>query len=77
MGTNKKPEEIISIYLIFCASGHFYCDVVKRKRPYCLECTKMRSPGIGMVLHWRPPDIHIFGTDPPLAERDILILWSP
>ena len=70
LGTDKKSEEIFkeSVYLIFCASGHFYCDVVKRKRLCCLECTKTRSPGIGIVLHWRPPDIHIFGTDPSLIK---------
>ena len=68
LGTNKKSEEIICIYLVFYAFGHFYCDVVKRKRPCCLECTKTRSPGIGTVLHWRPPDVHIFGTDPSLMK---------
>ena len=28
-------DTIMSFYLIFCAFGHFYCVVVKRKRP-CL-----------------------------------------
>ena len=27
-----------------------------------------RSPGIGTVLHWRPPDVHIFGADPSLIR---------
>ena len=35
-------------------------------------CTKTRSPGIGTVLHWRPPDIHIFGTDPSLVLGSVL-----
>ena len=29
--------------------------------------TKAWSPGISTVLHWRPPDVHIFGTDPSLV----------
>ena len=33
--TNKKSEEIISLYHVFRAFGHFYCDVVKRNHP-CL-----------------------------------------
>ena len=39
LGINEKSEEIIS-FLIFCASGHFYCHVVKKKCPCCLGCTK-------------------------------------
>ena len=35
LGTNKKSEEIISLYLIFCSFGDFYWNVVKRKHP-CL-----------------------------------------
>ena len=31
LGTNKKSEETVSFYLIFCAFGHFYWDVLKRK----------------------------------------------
>ena len=27
----------------------------------------MRNPGIGTVLHWRHPDVHIFHTDPSLV----------
>ena len=68
--TNKKSEEIISFYLIFRAFDHFYCDVVKRKCP-CLGFTKMRNPGIGTVLHWRPPDVHIFHTDPSLVNTKL------
>ena len=33
-------------------------------------CTKMRNPGIGTVLHWRPPDVHIFDTDSSLVPTD-------
>ena len=33
-----------------------------------LGCTKTRSPGIGMVLHWGRPDVHIFYTDPSLRS---------
>ena len=32
--------------------------------------TKMRSPIIGLVLHWRPPHVHIFHTDPSLINTD-------
>ena len=28
----------------------------------------MRSPEIGTILHWRPPDVHIFHTDPSLGK---------
>ena len=34
----------------------------------CLGCTKTQNPGIGTVLHWRPPDVHIFHTDPSLMH---------
>ena len=27
-----------------------------------------RIPGIGMVLHWQPPDVHISGTHPSLLQ---------
>ena len=55
--TNKKPEVIAHVYLIFCSFGDFNCDVVKRKHP--LGCTKMRSPRIGTILRWRPPVLFI------------------
>ena len=72
LGTNMNSEEIIQISLIFWAFGDFNCDVVKRRHPcLILGCTKMRSPGIGTVLHWRPLDVHIFGTDPSL----VIIVW--
>ena len=50
LGISLKSKEIIHIYFIFCALGDFYCDVVNRKRPCSLGCTKTRSPGIGTVL---------------------------
>ena len=28
------------------------------------EVLKTHSPRIGAVLHWRPPDVHIFHIDP-------------
>ena len=28
-----------------------------------MGCTKTRSTEISMVLHWQPPNVHIFGTD--------------
>ena len=31
-------------------------------------CTKTQSPKIGTVLHWQPPDVHIFHTDPSLVQ---------
>ena len=34
-----------------------------------LGSTETQSPGISTVLHWQPPDIHIFGTDPSLVEN--------
>ena len=29
---------------------------------FFFRCTKAQSPEIGTVLHWRPPDVHIFHT---------------
>ena len=40
-----------------------------------LGCTKTRRPGIGTVLHWRPPDVHIFGTDPSLVKTLSKLLY--
>ena len=34
-----------------------------------LGCTKMWSPEIRMVLHWRPPDVSIFHTDPSIMRN--------
>ena len=31
------------------------------------------SLGIGTVFHWRPPDVHIFGTDSSLAITNVEI----
>ena len=58
LGRNQNSEQIEHVYLIFCAFGYFYCDVFK------MGCTKIQSPRIGTVLQWRPPNVHIFGTDP-------------
>ena len=66
LGINKKSEDIITFYLIFHVFGHFYCDVIKRKHSCLFGYTKTRSPGIGTVLLWQPPDVHIFHTDPSL-----------
>ena len=33
-----------------------------------LRCSKMQSPEIDTVLHWRPPVVHIFHTDPFLVK---------
>ena len=60
-----KSEEIIIFFVpYFCAFMDFYCKVVKRKHPCLLGCVKMRSPEMGTFLHWQPPDVHIFHTDP-------------
>ena len=34
----------------------------------------MRNSGIGMVLHWRPPDVYIFDTDPSPMETKTFVL---
>ena len=31
---------------------------------------------IGMVLHWRPPSIHIFGTEPILMTCSVISLLT-
>ena len=43
-------------------------------------CTEMRSPGIGMVLHLQPDDLHIVYTNPKLfyciqSGEKIIIFW--
>ena len=65
---NQKYEDILSFYCIFRAFGSFYCDVVILNVHVCLGRTKTRSPEFGTVLHWRPPDVHIFHTDPSLVH---------
>ena len=40
-----------------------------------MGCTKMQSPGIDMVLHWPPPDVPIFGTDPSLLTTNMKKLY--
>ena len=46
----------------------FWFHEVHFLRVACLigECTKTRNPGIGAVLHWRCPHLHIFYTNPCL-----------
>ena len=69
---NQKYEDIICFYCIFRAFGSFYYDVVMIPNVHvCLGCTKTRSPEFGMVLHWRPPDVHIFHTDPSLVKTSL------
>ena len=72
----QKSEGILHFYLIFCVFIDFYCDFVKRKVHVCLGCTKTRNPGIGTVLHWRPPDVEIFGTDPSLVVIQSEVNWK-
>ena len=38
-----------------------------------LGCTQMWSPEVSTVLHWQPPDVHIFGSDPSLDFRLVLM----
>ena len=66
--TNKNSEEILHFYLIFCVIIDFYCNVVNKNVHVWLGCTNTQNPGISTVLHWRTPDVHIFGTDPYLIK---------
>ena len=77
---NQKYEDILPFYCIFRAFGSFYCDIVILNVHVCLGRTKTRSPEFGTVLHWRPPDVHIFHTDPSLfiirlISFIILLFW--
>ena len=64
--TNWKSEETVGISLISGAFlGTFIAMSLRGGVHVWLGCTK--SPGIGTVLYWRPPDVHIFGTDPFLV----------
>ena len=65
---NKKYEDIICFYLKFCAFMSFYCDVVEEMSMFVWDVLKSLSPEFGTVLHWRPPDVHIFPTDPSLVK---------
>ena len=38
---------------------------------FWLGCTKTQSPKIGAILHWRPPDVHIFHIDPSLEITNL------
>ena len=46
--------------------GTFIATLLTENIHVWLECTKMLSPEIGTVLHWRPTDVHIFDTDPSI-----------
>ena len=46
----------------------FFCNFDEMKRPCLFGGTKAWSPGIGMVLHWQSPDVHIFNTDPSIFK---------
>ena len=72
--TSQKSEEILHFYLIFCVFMDFYCDVFKRNVHVWLGCTKTRNAGIGTVLHLRPPDVQIFGSDPSLPIMAYIFL---
>ena len=41
-----------------------------------LGCTKTWGPKISTVLHWRPPSVHIFYTDPSLVYIAELIILT-
>ena len=67
LGTNKKSEENVRISLTFCVFWDFFIVMSLSGNVHVwLGCTKMRCPEIDTVLHWRPPDIHMFHTDPSL-----------
>ena len=70
LGINKKPEEI-NVHLIFCAFGHFYYDVVKRKHPCCLGVLKC---GVPELVRFCIDNLlmYTFGTDPSLISLYIL-----
>ena len=63
LGTNQKSEEIISFYLV----ATFIVMLLRGNVHVCLGCTKTWRPRISTVLHWGPPDVHMFGDDPSLV----------
>ena len=36
----------------------------------------VQKPGIGTVLHWRSPDVHIFDTDPSLVYTKLELMFA-
>ena len=67
LGTNLKSEEILHVYLIFCALKTFIAMLFRGNVHVWLGCTKTRRPKSSTALHWRPPDVQRFGTDPSLV----------
>ena len=49
----------------FVHLGTFIAMLLTGNLHIWMGSTKMRSPEIGTVLHWRPSDVDIFHTDPP------------
>ena len=54
-------------YPIFLCICGLYCDDFERKLSCLIGCTKRQSPRIITVLHCRPPNGHIFYTDPSVV----------
>ena len=65
--TNQKSEKK------YTYSSHTFIAMSFRGNVHVwLGCTKSQSPGINTVLHWRPPNVHIFGSYPSLVNRNIV-----
>ena len=67
--TNKKSEESLHFYLIFCAFMDFYFDVVKRNIHVWFGCTKTGIPGL--VLFCIVDLMYTFLTDPSLQGHNM------
>ena len=68
----QKSEQITLFYaIIFEHFWTFIAISLRRNVHVCLGFTKTQSPGIGTVLHWQPPDVHIFHTDQSILKSNI------
>ena len=63
---NQKYEKVYALIPYFVHLGTFIVMSLRRNVYVWLGCTKTQSSKIGVVLHWQPPDVHIFHTDPSL-----------
>ena len=62
----RNMKKLLAFTSYFVHLGTFIAILLRGNVHVWLGFTKMQSPGIGTVLHWRPPNVHICGTDPSL-----------
>ena len=72
--TETTTIKILYVFIAhFVHLGAFIAMLLRGNVHVYLECTNTRSPEFGTVLHWQPPDVHIFHTDPSLLLSKSLV----